>query len=81
MDGCVEEAWEARTFSKIAPRDFDISPYFAVVKPLSAVEFDYTQTPVGRLNKATTYSTRRSPNSRLIIPLNIEADSRIITRD
>ena len=39
----LEEAWEARHFSKVAPRDFDVSPYFSVVKPLPVVDFDYTQ--------------------------------------
>jgi hypothetical protein len=42
-DDCVEEAWEARHFSMFAPRDFDVSPYFAVVKPLPVVDFDYRQ--------------------------------------
>ena len=26
-----------------APRDFDVSPYFAVVKPFPVIDFDYTQ--------------------------------------
>ena len=42
-DDCVEEAWEARHFSMFAPRDFDISPYFSVVKPLPAGDIDYAQ--------------------------------------
>ena len=42
-DDCVEEAWEARHFSMFAPRDFDVSPYFAVVKPLPVLDFDYTR--------------------------------------
>jgi hypothetical protein len=40
---CVEETWEPRHFSTFAPRDFDVSPYFTVVKPLPVVDFDYTQ--------------------------------------
>ena len=40
---CVEEAWEARHFSLFAPRDFDVSPYFTVVKPPPVDDFDYTQ--------------------------------------
>jgi Permuted papain-like amidase enzyme, YaeF/YiiX, C92 family len=40
---CVEEAFEARHFSMFAPRDFDVSPYFAVVKPLPVADFDYTR--------------------------------------
>jgi hypothetical protein len=27
--------------SLLAPRDFDVSPYFAVVKPALATDFDY----------------------------------------
>jgi hypothetical protein len=42
-DDCVEEAWEAAHFSMFAPRDFDVSPYFAVVKPVPVIDFDYTQ--------------------------------------
>ena len=42
-DDCVEETWEARHSSMFAPRDFDVSPYFAVVKPLPVVDFDYTR--------------------------------------
>src|SRR4029453_18706925 len=41
IDDCVEEAWEARHFSLFAPRDFDVSPYFTVVKPVPAAAFDY----------------------------------------
>ena len=40
---CVEETWEAGHFSVFAPSDFDVSPYFAVVKPLPVDDFDYTQ--------------------------------------
>jgi len=40
---CVEEAWEARHSSLFAPRDFDVSPYFTIVKPLPVEDFDYTQ--------------------------------------
>ena len=43
IDDCVEEPWEARHFSRFAPRDFDVSPYFAVIKPLPVDDFDYTR--------------------------------------
>jgi len=36
-----EEILEIRHSSLYAPRDFDISPYFAVVKPTIAKGFDY----------------------------------------
>lgn len=42
-DDCMEEAWEARPASLIAPRDFDVSPYFTVVKPPPLEDFDYTR--------------------------------------
>lgn len=38
---CFEEAWEARHYSMFAPRDFDVSPYFQVVKPPPAEAFEY----------------------------------------
>lgn len=42
-DDHLEEAWEVRHFSRFTPRDFDVSPYFAVVKPLPREDFDYRQ--------------------------------------
>jgi len=36
-----EELWEIRHHSLYVPRDFDISPYFAIVKPNIAHGFDY----------------------------------------
>jgi hypothetical protein len=33
--------WTARHYSLFAPRDFDISPYFAVVKPTLDEGFDF----------------------------------------
>lgn len=42
-DDCIEEAWEAHHFSLLAPRDFDVSPYFTVVKPPPIADFDYTR--------------------------------------
>ena len=38
---CVEEYYRIRHHSLYAPRDFDISPYFDVVKPALEGEFDY----------------------------------------
>ena len=40
-DDCVEEILHIRHHSLFAPRDFDISPYFAVVKPTIEASFDY----------------------------------------
>jgi hypothetical protein len=38
---CMEEILHIRHYSLFAPRDFDISPYFQVVKPSLESEFDY----------------------------------------
>lgn len=39
--GCVEEVLQVRHHSLFAPRDFDVSPYFEVVKPTIAAGFDF----------------------------------------
>jgi hypothetical protein len=38
---CVQETFLMRHHSLFAPRDFDVSPYFQVVKPTLAADFDY----------------------------------------
>ncbi len=38
---CQEEVLHIRHHSLFAPRDFDLSPYFEIVKPLLEHEFDY----------------------------------------
>ncbi len=38
---CYREVLHIRHHSLYAPRDFDISPYFEVVKPILAYDFDY----------------------------------------
>jgi hypothetical protein len=40
---CYHEVMHIRHYSLFAPRDFDISPYFEVVKPTIAAGFDYHQ--------------------------------------
>jgi hypothetical protein len=40
-DDCVQEILHIRHHSLFAPRDFDISPYFQVVKPSLETAFDY----------------------------------------
>jgi hypothetical protein len=42
-EDCVEPALQARHFSLFAPRDFDVSPYFTIIKPPPAEDFDYTR--------------------------------------
>lgn len=38
---CVEEILSVRHHSLFAPRDFDVSPYFQVIKPTIAAGFDF----------------------------------------
>ncbi|MDP1691335.1 MAG: YiiX/YebB-like N1pC/P60 family cysteine hydrolase [Burkholderiaceae bacterium] len=38
--GCLDEILHVRHHSLFAPRDFDVSPYFAVIKPTLATGFD-----------------------------------------
>jgi hypothetical protein len=38
---CMDEIYHVRHHSLFAPRDFDVSPYFAVVKPTLAAGFDH----------------------------------------
>ncbi|MDI4636792.1 MULTISPECIES: YiiX/YebB-like N1pC/P60 family cysteine hydrolase [Halomonadaceae] len=38
---CVREQWHIRHHSLFVPRDFDVSPYFAVIKPNMSNGFDY----------------------------------------
>ncbi|MDE2454357.1 MAG: lipo-like protein, partial [Burkholderiales bacterium] len=39
--GCVDEILHVRHHSLFAPRDFDVSPYFAVIKPTLETGFDH----------------------------------------
>lgn len=41
---CHVEIFQARHHSLFVPRDFDVSPYFEVVKPTIAAGFDYRRT-------------------------------------
>jgi hypothetical protein len=43
----VRELWHIRHHSLFAPRDFDVSPYFAIVKPTIDAGFDYRSVPWG----------------------------------
>jgi len=40
---CYHEVMHIRHYSLFTPRDFDVSPYFEVVKPTIAKDFDYHQ--------------------------------------
>jgi len=39
--GCMDEILHVRHHSLFVPRDFDVSPYFAVVKPTLVTSFDH----------------------------------------
>lgn len=39
--GCIEEILRVRHHSLFAPRDFDVSPYFQIIKPTLAIDFDF----------------------------------------
>jgi hypothetical protein len=41
----VRELWRIRHYSLYVPRDFDASPFFAVIKPRIARPFDYRHAP------------------------------------
>lgn len=41
--GCVQELYHLRHHSLFVPRDFDISPYFQVIKPTLESDFDHHQ--------------------------------------
>lgn len=40
---CVEEILRIRHHSLFAPRDFDVSPYFQIIKPSLEIGFDFTR--------------------------------------
>jgi hypothetical protein len=39
--GCIEEVYKIRHHSLFTPRDFDVSPYFRIIKPLESEAFDF----------------------------------------
>lgn len=43
----VRELWHIRHHSLYTPRDFDVSPYFAIIKPTLEAGFDYRSVPWG----------------------------------
>ena len=58
-DDCVQEILHIRHHSLFAPRDFDISPYFEVVKPTVEAGFDYKSLVWGRTDER--YPLEKSP--------------------
>ncbi|MEQ1755910.1 MAG: YiiX/YebB-like N1pC/P60 family cysteine hydrolase [Micropepsaceae bacterium] len=63
--GCVEELLRVRHHSLFVPRDFDVSPYFEVVKPTITSGFDFhamkwaqmNEEQLNELNRLTRSST------------------------
>ncbi len=39
--GCIADTYKIRHHSLFAPKDFDVSPYFKIIKPLETEHFDY----------------------------------------
>ena len=64
----VRELWRIRHHSLYVPRDFDISPFFEVVKPRIAKAFDYQQAPWSEGN--TVIIGDSATEIRTIIPKN-----------
>lgn len=44
-DAVMREIWHIRHHSLYTPRDFDVSPYFAIIKPTITTGFDYRAIP------------------------------------
>ena len=61
--GCVDEILHVRHHSLFVPRDFDVSPYFAVVKPTLVEGFNHRNLtwhdPVSSVAKAMTNTVPR----------------------
>ncbi|TDX28340.1 permuted papain-like amidase YaeF/Yiix C92 family enzyme [Modicisalibacter xianhensis] len=56
---CVQEQWHIRHHSLFVPRDFDVSPYFDIVKPNMANGFDYRCLPWDSPGPATSLPQQR----------------------
>lgn len=58
--GCVREQWHIRHHSLFVPRDFDVSPYFAIIKPNMFNSFDYRNLPWDSMGAVKASSPRNS---------------------
>lgn len=63
--GCIEEILQVRHHSLFAPRDFDVSPYFQIVKPTLAAGFDFHAL---RWHDAATLDATPSPSTAASAP-------------
>lgn len=62
-DDCVREVYHIRHYSLFAPRDFDISPYFMVVKPGLDDHFDYTALTWSRQESGSAGEKAAAPSA------------------
>ncbi len=51
-----QEAWHIRHHTLFVPRDFDLSPYFAIIKPSIKRGFDHTQIPWAKTDDGAVQS-------------------------
>ena len=57
-DDCVQEILHIRHHSLFAPRDFDLSPYFQIIKPAIDTGFDYRSLHWDRTESSVSASVR-----------------------
>lgn len=63
-DSCYEDLLHIRHHSLFAPRDFDVSPYFDVVKPTVEAGFDYRALRWAVPNRSTGSPNVNGPEAR-----------------
>ena len=59
---CVQQLLHMRHHSLFVPRDFDVSPYFQIVKPTLATGFDHHCLAWSDSPQPSTFSTQRATN-------------------
>jgi hypothetical protein len=64
----VRELWRIRHHSLYVPRDFDISPFFQVVKPRIAKPFDYRYSPWSEDDAAITIEDLAPADLEAVLP-------------
>jgi Permuted papain-like amidase enzyme, YaeF/YiiX, C92 family len=64
----VRELWRIRHYSLYVPRDFDISPFFEVVKPRIAKAFDYRCAPWSEADPTVTVDGAPLADADTVVP-------------
>jgi hypothetical protein len=64
----VRELWRIRHYSLYVPRDFDISPFFEVVKPRIAKAFDYRCAPWSEADATAAVDEAALPELDTVVP-------------